>query len=472
MALARSIVTRGLVVSIAVAGVSRSAHAAEPYCNGEYAEDLDVLSPHARDQDAHGAPFSYAVRTSATYECVSYGSDGNLVRSKQTTTAYGTAFGYRRDGSDTLLLTNEHVAEWPSVTDTAHPVDGVPSGCKRVADALKIVDDDHDDYAGDDIALTRVVADPVLDIAVLRAHVALEIMPWRVGKSSALAARDIVEVRGFPLGEFRATNVGKIISAYDHDDQGDWNHDDFVIDALLSPGGSGSPVLAVSCKTGEFELVGIYHARYNAAAGLNVVVAIDQVRDLMTKLERPQRPADAPELDAAARTRLLARLGEHREPPLFAFGSLVASVDARSDGTLVFAVYGSDFPRDTTPALAIEDVPASDQQFGKLGATYFGAAGGLTAYALADSDAETQAQIAHALALLRHDAVDELALRDLTRAPPASRDAFARVAKQKRALTRALDAQHDDVQAVTDMVARVAPHASGAATTLASLCGR
>ena len=68
---------------------------------------------------------------------------------------------------------------------------------------------------------------------------------------------------GFPLGEFQATNVGKVISAYDHDEQGEWDHDDFVIDALLTSGGSGSPVLAVSCKTGEFELVGIFHARYN-----------------------------------------------------------------------------------------------------------------------------------------------------------------------------------------------------------------
>jgi serine protease Do len=472
MTLARSIVTHGLVVGIAVARAAGTAHAEPPYCNGEYAEDLDALSPHARDQDTHGAPFSYAVRTTATYECVSYGSDGNLVRSRQTTTAYGTAFGYRRDGNDTLLLTNDHVAEWPAVTDAAHPVDNIWAGCKRVADTLAIVDDDHDDYAGDDIALTRVVADPQLDIAVLRAHVALEIMPWRIGKSSAIAARDVVEVRGFPLGEFRATNVGKVISAYDHDDQGDWNHDDFVIDALLSPGGSGSPVLAVSCKTGEFELVGIFHARYNAAAGLNVVVAIDQVRDLMTKLERPQRPADATaELDAAARGRLLAQLAEQRDPPFFALGTRVASVEARSDGALVFAVYSPEFPRVTTPDLALEDVPAGDTQFGKRGAVYFGTAAGLVPCTLADSDAETQAQIARALALLRHDAIDQLAFRSLTRAPAASREASTRAARQKRALTRALDAQHDDVQAITDMIARVAPHVTGVAVTLASLCG-
>ena len=48
-------------------------------------------------------------------------------------------------------------------------------------------------------------------------------------------------------------------------------------------------MFAVSCKTGEFELVGIFHARYAGASALNVVVAIDQVRELMTTLKRSPR---------------------------------------------------------------------------------------------------------------------------------------------------------------------------------------
>src|SRR5262249_57215238 len=131
--------------------------------------------------------------------------------------------------------------------------------------------------------------------------------PWRVGRSAAIATRDVVEVKGFPLGAFQATNVGNVISPYDHDDQGEWNHDDFVIDALLSSGGSGSPVLAVSCKTGEFELVGIFHARYARASALNMVIAIDQVRDLLTTLKRSPRPPPT-ELDSTARDRLAVAL--------------------------------------------------------------------------------------------------------------------------------------------------------------------
>ena len=307
-------------------------------CAGEYAEDLSALSPRARRIEGATPVYSYAVRTSVTYECVSYGSDGNLRTTRSTAKAYGTAFGYRHDGSDTLLLTNEHVAEWPAVTDDDHPVDGVAGGCKRVSDSLKIVDDDHDDYAGDDIPLTRVVVDPALDVAILRAHSKLEIIPWHLGRSAALVARNVVQVKGFPLGEFQATNIGKVISPYDHDTEGVRNHDDFVIDALLTSGGSGSPVFAVSCKTGEFELVGIFHAHYTGASALNVVVAIDQVRDLMTTLKRSERPNDrAPELDAGSRARLLAAITRDPDPPFFVVGSLVASARVRSDGAMIFA---------------------------------------------------------------------------------------------------------------------------------------
>src|SRR6185503_17444610 len=191
-----SLRTPSLLAAIAVA-IAPVTAVADPQksCTGEYAEDLSARSPRARSIESATSAYSYAVRTSATYECVSYGIDGNLRKSRSTARAYGTAFGYRRDGADTLLLTNEHVAEWPAVTDDDHAVEGVASGCKKISDALRIVDDDHDDYAADDIPLTRVVVDPVLDVAILRAHARLEIIPWRIGKSSALVARNVVQVK-------------------------------------------------------------------------------------------------------------------------------------------------------------------------------------------------------------------------------------------------------------------------------------
>src|SRR5438552_9628422 len=107
--------------------------------------------------------------------------------------------------------------------------------------------------------------------------------------------RTVVEGRRFPRAAFKTTNLGTVISTYDRDDYKQWDHDDFVIDARLSQGNSGSPVLAVSCATGEYELVGIFHAGYSRGSSLNVVVQIDQARDFLTFLKKStvQRP-DAP----------------------------------------------------------------------------------------------------------------------------------------------------------------------------------
>ena len=437
-----------------------------PRCTGDYAEDLSALSSGARALEVRTPSYSYDVRTTATYECVSYGSDAALKTSRTTVTAYGTAFGYRRAGADTLLLTNEHVASWPAVTDGDHPVDGVPAGCKRVADSLRIVDNDHDDYAADDVPLTRVVVDPALDVAVLRAKATLQIMPWKVGHSAKVTARTAVEVKGYPLGAFRATNVGKVVSAYDHDDYGAWNHDDFVIDALLTHGGSGSPVLAVSCKTGQWELVGIFHAHYSNANALNVVVAIDQVRDLMTTLKRsPKHPDAAVAMDAAARARIILA-ATSSDPPFFAFGPLTASVRVRSDGALVFAIYPADFPATTRPLMVVEDLP-DPKAFGTLGAVYVGGAKGLQAVALAGADANTQLQLGHALAMLRSDALGAFDYRAAVPNADKSRASYEKVATQKKVLGKLLDGQHDSVQALVDAAQRL--KGAGTAVRLADL---
>lgn len=426
-------------------------------CVGDYAEDLTALSPGARDLEARTPSYSYAVRTSAVYECVSYGSDAKLKTSRVSATAYGTAFAFRKDGpggSDTLLVTNQHVSDWPAVTDAANAVDGVPQGCRRVSDSLRIVDNDQDDYAADDVTLTKVVVDPTMDIAILRAKTKLTIMPWKIGHSAAVTARIAVEVKGYPLGAFNATNVGKVVSAYDHDDFGVWNHDDFVVDALLTHGGSGSPVLALSCKTGEWELVGIFHAHYNGASALNVVVAIDQVRDLMTTLKRSPKHGDAPlELDVAARSRLI-NAANQSDPPFFAFGSLIASVRARSDGALVFAVYPSDFPATTRPTMVIEDLP-DPSGFGALGNVYVGGANGLQATVLAEADAATQNQVTRALDLLRTDALTAFDYRASAPTADKSKDSYEKVAGQKKALGKLLDGQRESVAAALDVAKKL-----------------
>lgn len=442
------------IIACAVAAITMRGAAAAPapaYCRNAYADDLSALSAVARDTEAHERSYSYAVRTTATYECVSYGPDGSLKTSRDLATAHGTAFAYRRDGGNTLLLTNDHVAEWPSVTSSEHPVDGVPVGCKRIADSLAIVDNDQDTYTADDIPLSRVAVDPELDVAILSAHADLQLIPWRIGSSAALTTRTAVEVKGFPLGAFQATNVGKVVSTYDHDEQGDWYHDDFVIDALLSAGGSGSPVLAVSCKTGQLELVGIFHAQYREGNALNVVVAIDQVRSLMTTLQPSPRRRREPgvALDAAMRAQLVAAT-RGDQLPFFSFGSLVASARVRDDGALVFSVYGNEFPRTTQPVFVVEDL-ADATSFGKPGMVYLGGPQGMSSYANADAD--SQGLVARTLDLLRQDALAMFEYRAAAGGATASRAAFESVEHKKRTLARMLETQREASESLIDMLA-------------------
>jgi len=424
------------------------------YCIGEYAEDLSTLAPKTRELEHQ--PYSFCVRNTVVYECLSYAADGSVRRTRRSGVEHGTAFGYKQDNGTTLLLTNEHVAEWPAVTPDSHTVDGVPPGCKRVSESIKIVDNENDAYAADDVPLTRVVADPQLDAAVLRAKTLLPILPWKIGRSSALHERDAVEVHGFPLGAFHATNEGKVVFAFQHDDEGVWDHDDFVIDALLSNGNSGSPVLAMSCKTGEPELVGIYHAGYTLGSALNVVVGIDQLRDLMTTLKRTPRNHDvAVALDDAARGKLL-RQATTTTVPFFPFGNLVASVRPRSDGALIFEVFARDFPFHTAPLFAYEDLPLP-RAFGDVGRLWFGGVAGVKAYARPDLDADAQAAVMHAVDALRRDALAFFADRAAASPAPKTRQEFERRARAERSLSRTVATRRDLAVSISELSDRLAP---------------
>jgi len=443
-----------------------------PRCQGAYADDPSVLGAEVRDFDRHPeAVFSRCTRNTAVFECLSYGTDGAVRHQRINAVLHGTAFAYRRQGPDTLFLTNEHVAVWPSVTDAQHAVDGVPSGCKKVSESIALVDDEHDSYARDDVPLSRVAADPRLDIAILRAPGALPIMPWKVGHSGALTERNVVEVRGFPLGAFRATNVGKVISPHDHDDYAEWDHDDFVIDALLSAGNSGSPVLAISCATGEYELVGVYHAGYTAGSALNVVVGIDQVRDMMTTLKvAAHGPVDrVASVDSAARATLASALGPLNEM-FFPFGSQVAMVRGAPRGALYFALFSKDFPATPQPLLVLEDLPAVlPTEFGELGRTWLGSARGLKLCQRGVLDGDTLTQLTRTLEALRADATGHATYRADGARVPESRQADDQHNRMRRLLGRIAASRVEQVQVIAELSERLGPQAAEPTTSLAAL---
>ena len=329
-----------------------------PLCSGDYADALPAEKANAILSGENNQPFVFAIRNTATYEHVYYGHDGKLRRAYLRSVVHGTGFAYRVVNGETQIVTNEHVAGQPDVTDDEHPVEGVPLGSKKVREQLKIVRDENDDYEPGHIALSKLLADPQADIAVLKARKQLAVMPYRMGRSASLRPGNLVQVRGFPLGAFAALNSGKVLNPMTVDSERGWNHVDFVVDALLNSGNSGSPVFAISCRTAEPELVGVFHAGYTDAAALNAVVAIDQLRDELDTLHVPKRDPAGSHADITAqdRDRLVKQLfadATHSLTFPFAGRSVVATlVDPQ---TLRFSILDDDYPLIVQESMALVD---------------------------------------------------------------------------------------------------------------------
>src|SRR5512142_2618596 len=270
------VVLAAAALPAASAAASPAARRDRPPSQERYADGLAAMNAAAGAREARpSAAYVYCLRATAVYEHLSYGKGGKLRREYVTKVRHGTGFAYRKRGAEWLLATNHHVVEFPEVTGDGADLDGVPAGSRRVRQDVRIVASEADPDRPDQPALAVVVVDEPLDIAVLASTAPLTLLPYKLGRSADLRVGDAVLVRGFPLGAFPAANGGRVIGVGQRDLERGWDHVDFVVDALLSPGGSGSPVIAVSCRTGEPEIVGIYHAGYRGAQGLHVVVGID-----------------------------------------------------------------------------------------------------------------------------------------------------------------------------------------------------
>src|SRR5438105_1646167 len=93
-----------------------------------------------------------------------------------------------------------------------------------------------DDYEPGHLVLSKVLADPAADIALLKARKVLPILPYRIGRSTALRPGNLVQVRGFPLRAFPAVSVGKVVNPYTEDTEHGWSHSDLVVNGVLSGG--------------------------------------------------------------------------------------------------------------------------------------------------------------------------------------------------------------------------------------------
>ncbi len=355
---------RALLVPAAAALFAGRAPAADrggvrAQCTGRYADALAAMAPAARAREARpSAEYVYCLRAIAVYETLSYGKGGKLRRQYHTKVRHGTGFAYRRDDGRWLLATNQHVVSFPDVTtDIGGELEGVPPGSRRVREEVRIVANEAEPDGPDQHVLERVVESESLDLAVLASRRPLHVVPYRLGRSADLRVGNAVLARGFPLGAFPAANSGRVIGLGQRDLERGWDHEDFAVDALLNLGSSGSPVLAVSCETGEPEVVGIYHAGYRGAQGLNVVIAIDGLREVLDRLSVPA-PVPAAKVPVAdpgeARTALA------KGPIVMPFGGRAVKVERDGDAVR-FGVLDPAFPLSQRVELAIVDrgAPAS-----------------------------------------------------------------------------------------------------------------
>lgn len=346
-----SLALGGLAVAGPAPAAARGARGAE--CVGRrYADTLSAMKAAAREREARpAADYVYCLRATAVYEHLSYGRGGKLRRQYYTKTRHGTGFAYGARGGESLVATNHHVVDFPEVTGEDTELEGVPAGSRRVREEVRIVTSEAEPEAPGQHALSAVVSDEALDVAVLSTPTKLRTLPYRTGSARDLRVGDAVLVRGFPLGAFPAANAGRVIAVGQRDLDRGWDHEDFAVDALLNLGSSGSPVLAVSCTTGEPELVGIYHAGYKGAQGLNVVVGIDQVRGLLEGLRASPREVAArdPGVDRASARAVLAK-----GPVVMPFGGRVVRAEL-SGGGVRFSLLDASYPLSTRVELAVLD---------------------------------------------------------------------------------------------------------------------
>jgi S1-C subfamily serine protease len=431
---------------------TRPHHRPSRYCLGTYSSDLVTFSPAARRLEEK-TRYTFCIRSTAVYQCMYFGQDGSLQSRRETKVAHGTGFAFRREGGASYLLTNEHVIEWPFVTSKETPVDDVPAGCKRVNETSTIVDDEKDSYDKDDVLLQRVLADPELDVAVLKAPIQVDAIPFAFGQSAALKVGDAVRVRGFPLGAFQAVHSGKVNSTREPDQQGRWNHMDFVIDAQLSSGNSGSPVFAVNCSTGRLELVGIYHAGYIKGQSLNVVVGIDEFRDVMSTLKPRTRPKE-PALTAGDRQRMIKALSRSATMPLLPFGGQTIGIRV-VDGRLLYDVFPKKFPLVEWRVAVLEDLPS--ETFGRVGRIWFGNELGLAERAFAALKPAEQSLVTNLVDAIRRHYQQVLQFRANEPLAKTSRADFDKLRDIERAMSKKRPLYQSQIRALLDLATQYTP---------------
>ncbi|MFZ2526615.1 MAG: trypsin-like peptidase domain-containing protein [Rhodococcus sp. (in: high G+C Gram-positive bacteria)] len=242
--------------------------------------------------------------------------------------------------SDGLILTNNHVAAGggPGAQLTVYFADGSSAPA------------------------TVVGADPISDLAVVRAEGRTDLTPIELGTSDGLQVGQGVVAVGSPLG-LESTVTSGIVSALDRpvSTSGETGNQNTVIDAIqtdaaINPGNSGGALVDMDGR-----LIGINTAiatsgGQSGSIGLGFAIPVDQARRIAQELIETGKATHAiigvqvPSQDTArGATVMEVTAGSPAEKAGIPRGSVITKVDDRyvTDGDSLIAAIRSHAPGDT-----------------------------------------------------------------------------------------------------------------------------
>ncbi|MBI5525967.1 MAG: trypsin-like peptidase domain-containing protein [Deltaproteobacteria bacterium] len=449
-ATARTSVDAGRAAAETRDGSAAAPMATGPQCTGRYADSFDRLSDRNREYERSPlSSYSYCVRNTATYEQVFYDPEGKIQKRHLKSVFHGTGFVFRESNGEFYVLTNEHVASQPEVTDESSKVDGIPFGSKKVSETVKIVKNEDDDFEKNHIVLTPVATDPLLDAAVLKTTARLNACPYKIGVSGELRVGNAVMVKGFPLGIFDVSASGKITNVRIDDTDGEWSHADFVVDAQLNTGQSGSPIMAVNCETGELEIVGLFHAYYSAGKGLNLGVHVDEIGDLLSgmKPKKRERKASGGFASPEDQLKVVKYLLDRKNLGIFRYGTYSVGAEVQKDRTVQVHLYGDGFPSNPNPRVTFIDTWR--RKYGDLDHVALSRRSGRQLQkAIADVPEEMRRNLSRLYTDLWQQILKTILYRDLLGYSQESEDLYKRTLIRYNDLEGARKAQTEQVEAV------------------------
>jgi len=227
----------------------------------------------------------YNIRVSAKYLEVlrDNNSIAPVTKMRYFSLAHATATIFNQtENNITYLLTNYHVVNEKDL-DIQRVKNETSLGPQFLFRGyiFSLVDNAYDRDISDDIPIELFKTNEEKDMAYFSTRdLDVESKMWKYGDSDRLEIGDFVYAITYPASTLRYVTQGIVGSLQNLEDGSGYLIDDsdFIIDATVSPGGSGGPVLAINSITGDLELVGIFHKYFDVANDMNSIIPINKIK--------------------------------------------------------------------------------------------------------------------------------------------------------------------------------------------------